>query len=114
MNSFLPLEKKPFFFLACAEQSVCGGLSAGGGAGGEQQASTAAGAGPGVGAGSRSDVRLAAGVSLGRRSVCSSVGSGRGGSVWGGQASSRVEGPGCCGSVEDVQVSFRKRVRLSE
>lgn len=99
LNSFLPLEKKPFFFLPCAEQSVCVRLAAGRGAGGEQQASAAAGAGPeagsgaGPGPGSRSDVGLAVGASLGRRSV-TSIGSGRG-SVWRCKASSNVEGPGC-------------------
>lgn len=45
LNSFLPLEKKPFFFLPCAEQLVCCGVSAGREAGGEQQASAAAGPG---------------------------------------------------------------------
>lgn len=103
LNSLLPLEKKPLFFLPCAEQSVCGGLSAAGrGAGGELQASAAAG----PGAGSGFDVGLAG---LGCGSVCS-VGSGEGGSVSGGKTSSRVEGPGSCGSAEDVQVPFEKKV----
>lgn len=113
LNSFLPLEKKPFFFLPCAEQSVCVGLSAGRGAGGEQGASAAAGRGAGPGAGSRSDMGLAVGASLGCRSVCS-IGSGKGPSVWGCKASSTVEGPGSCGSVEDVQVPFKRKVRLLE
>lgn len=57
LQSFLPLEKKLFFFLPCAEQSVCFGLPVGRGAAGEQQASAAAGGlGPGPGPGSRSDV----------------------------------------------------------
>lgn len=72
LNSFLPLEKKPFFFLAGAERSACVGLSAGGG----QLASNAAGAGPG--AEPRSDGGLAVEDSLGGGSVCS-VGS----TVWG-------------------------------
>lgn len=103
LNSFLPLEKKLFFFLPCGEQSVFDGLSAGRGAGGEQQASTD-GAGRGAGAGEGSDAGLEVGASLGGRSVCS-AGSGRGGSAGGGKASSRVEAPGSCSSVEDVQVS---------
>lgn len=104
MKSFLPLEKKPFFFLACAEQSVCAGLSAGMGAGGERRQTSAA-----VGdVSDGSDVGLVEGRGWGRRSVCS-VGSGRGEgggcSVWG----CGIEGPGSCGSVEDVQVPFRKK-----
>lgn len=112
LNSFLPLEKKPFFFLPWAAQSVFVGLSVGRGVGAELQASTVAGPGAGGEAGSRSDMGLAARlVSLGFGSVCS-CGSGIGGSVWGGEGSSSVEGTWSCGFVEDVQVSFKKRERL--
>lgn len=52
-SSFLPLEKKPFFFLLCAEQSVFAGLPVVRGVGEEQQA-TAVG-GP-TGAGSCSEL----------------------------------------------------------
>lgn len=107
MNSFLPLEKKPFFFLPCAEQSVCVRLSAGRGAGGEKQASAAARATAGPGAGSGSEVGLAVGAGSGDRSVCS-VRSGTGGSVWACKDSSGVECPGSGCSAEDGPVSFRR------
>lgn len=117
LNSFLLLAKKPFFFLLCAEQSGCAGLSAGSGGEGEQQPSTAAGAtaaataGPAGGPGdrSRSDVELA----MGGRSVCS-AGPWTGGSVWRCKASPNVEGLGSCSSVEDVQVPWRRKVGVLE
>lgn len=101
LNSFLPLEKKPvFFFFPCTGQSVCAGLSVGGGPGGEQQPSTA----DETGAVFKCDVRLVVGVCWGRGSVWSFM-SGDRGSVWGCKTSSSVEVPGSCGSVEDGQVS---------
>ena len=116
MNSFLPLEKKPFFFLPCAEQSVFVELSGGTGAGGGQWTSTAAGVTAGPGAGLQSDGRPTgaaglAGTGLAGTSV-RSVGSGRGGPVWECKDTSAVEHPGCCVSVEDVTVTFRRKLSV--
>lgn len=108
LNSFLPLEKKPFFFFPCAGLSVFVGLSTGRGAGREQHTSTAAGAIAGPRAGARSEVGLAEGAGLDGGSVCV-VGWGRGGSVWVYEDSSAVEHPGCCGAVEDAPVPFRRK-----
>lgn len=86
-------------------------MSAGRGAGREQQASTAAGVTAGPGADSRSDMGLAVGAGSGGRSVCS-FGSGKEGSVWACKDSSVIERPGSCGSVEDVPVPFRRKMQI--
>ena len=106
MNSFLPLEKKPFFFFTCAGQSVCIRLSAGRGAGREQQASAAAGVRPGPGAESGSDMGIAVGAGFGDGSVYSV---GKGGSVWVCKDSS-VDRPESRGFVEDTSVPFRRKI----
>lgn len=89
LSSFLPLEKKLFFFLACEEQSVCVGPPAGRGEGEDEQT---AGLAPGPGAGSVSDVSI-----LGSGLVCLF------GSTCEGKVSSGAGGPRS--SKEEVWVS---------
>lgn len=114
LNSFLPLAKKPFFFLLCAEQSGCAGLSAGRGGEEEQQASTAGGVTAGPAAGPRDKSRSDMGLAVGGKSVWVSAGSPKGGPVWRRKPPSNVESPGSCSSVEDIQVPLRRKVRVSE
>lgn len=93
MSSFLPLEKKPFFFLACTADAEGAGVSRG-----EERTSAAAGSGAGV----RSGVGLAA------ASSCRSGGSflfGIEGSAGRQKAPSSADGTKSCGSEEEVQVS---------
>lgn len=95
LNSFLPLAKKPFFFLLDAGLGDWAGLSAGKVSEGEPQASTPGGVTAGPAAGPGAESRSHVGVAVGGGSACS-VGSGEGGSV------SCFKGPGSFSSVEDV------------
>lgn len=90
LNSLLPLEKKPFFFLPCEEQSVCVGLPAGRGEGEEEEELTA-GLTAEAGAACASDVS-----SLGSGSLCLF------GCICEGEVSSRAAGPASWSFAGDV------------